>query len=286
MTDQELVDALAEVWSSIDAVCAPLSKAEWNTLTECPGWTVQDNVAHIIGIEAMSLGLSTPELDPPDAPHVKNDVGRMNEIWVESMRALDGGAVLARFREVTGQRLVGLRALDADGFGGESWTPVGPGTVRDLLPFRIFDSWVHEQDIRRALGTPGRMTGPAADASIERVAGAMPYVIGKQVKPPNGTNVVFALDGDGGPRTVAVHVEEGRGKMLDNVQKIVAIVGLAPGLWPIDAPTVRIATTVELFARLGCGRVDPATALADGSVTLSGDEDLGRDVVEHMNFMF
>ncbi|HEX2737206.1 MAG TPA: maleylpyruvate isomerase family mycothiol-dependent enzyme, partial [Acidimicrobiia bacterium] len=171
MTDQELVDALAEVWSSIDVVCAPLSKAEWSTLTECPGWTVQDNVAHIIGIEAMSMGIATPELDPPEAPHIKNDVGRMNEIWVESMRALEGAAVLARFREVTGGRIAALRALDADGFGGESWTPVGPGTVRDLLPFRMFDSWVHEQDIRRALGTPGHLTGPAAE--VEHDGGAV-----------------------------------------------------------------------------------------------------------------
>lgn len=271
MTDQELVDALAEVWSSIDVVCGPLSKAEWNTLTECPGWTVQDNVAHIIGIEAMTLGMPTPELDPPEAPHIKNDVGRMNEIWVESMRALEGAAVLDRFRDVAGRRLAALRALDAAGFTGESWTPVGPGTVRDLLPFRIFDSWVHEQDIRRALGTPGHFTGPAADASIERVVGAMPYVIGKQVKAPDGTSVVFDLGGAGGPRTVAVDVEGGRGKMLDT----------AP-----SAPTIRIATTLELFTRLGCGRVDGTAALADGSVTLSGDETLGRTVVERMNFMF
>ena len=271
MTDQELVDALAEVWSSIDVVCAPLSQAQWNALTECPGWTVQDTVAHVIGIEAMSLGMPTPELDPPDAPHIKNDVGRMNEIWVESLRALDGAAVLDRFRDVTGQRLAGLRALDADGFGGESWTPVGPGTVRDLLPFRIFDSWVHEQDIRRALGTPGHLTGPAAVASIERVIGAMPYVIGKQVKPPDGTTVVFDLGGAGGQRTVAVGVEGGRGKMLET----------APG-----APAVKIATTLELFTRLGCGRVDGTAALADGSVTLSGDDTLGRTVIERMNFMF
>jgi uncharacterized protein (TIGR03083 family) len=271
MNDEELVDALDEVWSSIDGVCAPLSQAQWNALTECPGWTVQDTIAHIIGIEAMSLGMPTPELDPPDAPHIKNDVGHMNEIWVESLRALDGAAVLDRFRDVTGQRLAGLRTLDADGFAGESWTPVGPGTVRDLLPFRIFDSWVHEQDIRRALGTPGRLAGPAADASIERVIGAMPYVIGKQVKPPDGTTVVFDLGGAGGPRTVAVGVKGGRGKMLET----------APG-----APTVKIATTLELFTRLGCGRVDGTAALADGAVTLSGDDTLGRTVVEHMNFMF
>ena len=41
----------------------------------------------------------------------------------------------------------------------------------------------------------------------------------------------------------------------------------------------------ETYCCLGCGRWDPASALADGKVEIHGDQELGRRVVEQMNFM-
>ena len=45
---------------------------------------------------------------------------------------------------------------------------MGPGTVRDLLPFRIFDSWVHEQDMRRAVHRAGNLDSDAARLAAGR----------------------------------------------------------------------------------------------------------------------
>src|SRR5205085_861460 len=112
-----------------------------------------------------------------------------------------------------------------DGFGGESWTPVGPGTVRDLLPFRIFDSWVHEQDMRRAVGRPGDLDSRAAELTQHMMVDAMPFVVGKKVAPPEGSTVVFSLSGLL-PREVAIAVQGGRAKPVDG-----AVVG----------PSVRLA---------------------------------------------
>jgi uncharacterized protein (TIGR03083 family) len=268
--DQDLVDRLEEVWGSIDRLCTRLTQDEWKTGTECPGWSVQDNVAHIAGIESNLLGRPAPVHTPPDAPHIKNDIGRSNEVWVDSRRSRSGVEVLAEFREVTRARLAALRSMDDDDFGAESWTPAGPGTVRELLPFRIFDSWVHEQDMRRAVGRPGNIDGPAAELTLGRIAGTMPYVVGKKVGPPDGTTVVFeCTEGDG--RRVAVGMENGRGKALDEV----------PG-----GPTLRLTMDTDTFVRLSCGRGDPAEILASGAVRIEGDEGLGHRVVEEMNFLF
>jgi uncharacterized protein (TIGR03083 family) len=179
-TDQELVDHLERVWTSIEGLASGLSDAEWAAPTECPGWSVQDNVAHIIGIESTILGRSAPDREIGDLPHIKNDIGRSNEMWVDARRGLSGAEVLDEFRDVTAARLGQLRALDDAGFAAESWTPAGPGTVRDLIPFRIFDSWVHEQDMRRAIGRPGDLDGPVAELAFERVAGRMPYVVARR----------------------------------------------------------------------------------------------------------
>src|SRR5262245_40146570 len=135
-TDQELVDQLELVWVSIGQLGATLSEPEWATSTDCPGWSVQDNVAHIIGIESMILGRPTPERELGDLPHLKNDIGRGNELWVDAYRDFSGSEVLAEFRSVTGERLAQLRAMDDAGFSAETWTPAGPGQVRDQIPFR------------------------------------------------------------------------------------------------------------------------------------------------------
>ena len=59
-----------------------------------------------------------------------------------------------------------------------------------------------------------------------------------------------------------------------------AVVEVAP-----DDPTVELRLDVETYTTLGMGRLDPATALADGRVAIVGDDQLGRAVVASMNFM-
>jgi uncharacterized protein (TIGR03083 family) len=268
--DQELVDRLEEVWASIDSMCANLTEAQWKTPTDLPGWSVQDNVVHISAIESSLLGRPAPDHTPPDYDHVKNDVGKNNEVWVDSRRSWSGQEVLDEFREVTGARVRQLRGFTATDFGAESWTPAGPGTVRDLLPFRIFDSWAHEQDIRRAVDQPCDFSSPAGELSFDRVVNALPYVVGKKVAPPDGTIVVFDVAGSR-PMTITVGVDGGRAKPLP-----------AP---PEDA-TVTLSMDAQTLACLGLGRWDPAGALEDRQVTITGDEQLGRSIVEQMNFMF
>jgi uncharacterized protein (TIGR03083 family) len=268
--DQELVDRLEEVWASIDSMCANLTEAQWKTPTDLPGWSVQDNVVHISGIESAVLGRQAPDHTPPYYEHVKNEVGKRNEVWVDSRRAWPGDKVLDEFREVTGARLRQLRGFTEADFDVESWTPAGPGTVRDLLPFRIFDSWAHEQDIRRAIDQPCDLESPVADLAFERVVSALPYVVGKKVGPPDGTTVVFAVSGSR-PATISIGVEGGRAKPLSS---------------PSEAPTVTLAMDAQTLACLGLGRWDPATVLDSDQVTIIGDEKLGRAIVDQMNFMF
>jgi uncharacterized protein (TIGR03083 family) len=268
--DQELVDRLEEVWASIDSMCANLTEAQWKTPTDLPGWSVQDNVVHISGIESSILGRAAPDHTPPDYDHVKNEVGQRNEVWIDSRRAWPGSKVLDEFREVTGVRLEHLRGLTAADFDAESWTPAGPGTIRDLLPFRIFDSWAHEQDIRRAVDQPCDLGSPVADLAFERVLSALPYVVGKKVGPPDGTTVVFDVTGSR-PTTIAIGVEGGRAKSLSS---------------PPETPTVTLAMDAQTLACLGLGRWDPAASLDEGQVKIAGDAELGRAVVGQMNFMF
>jgi uncharacterized protein (TIGR03083 family) len=277
-TGADLVDQLEAVRDSIAALGDTLDEAGWKTPTECPGWSVQDNVAHLFGIEAMLSGRPTPEsvtaaadaaMDAAgDGHHDRAGIGALNAAWVETYRSRPGAETLAEFRSITDERLAQLRALDEAAFDTPSWTPMGPGSIRTLIPFRIFDIWVHEQDMRRALGRPGDVTGPAAENCYEQLVSFVPYVIGKKVGAPPGTTVVIDVGG-AADRSIGVAVG-GRARLAD----------------PVADPTAGLAMDSDTFVRLLNGRGDPAEILASGAVRFRGDEALGRAIVEQLNVMF
>jgi uncharacterized protein (TIGR03083 family) len=101
--DQRHVERLEEVWSSTGRLGDSLTESQWKAPTECPGWDVQDNLAHIVGLESLLLGRPVPDAVAPDHAHVKNDMGRTNELWVEAFRGRPGAEVLDEFRSVTAE---------------------------------------------------------------------------------------------------------------------------------------------------------------------------------------
>lgn len=263
------VEHLVEVWTSVATACDRIGPALWDLPTDCPGWTVRDQVSHLIGVERMLLGEAPP---PPLAilpDHVRNGYAELNEPWVEARRRIPGNSVLAEFISVTGRRIHELRTLPPEAFDVRSWSPVGEVPYRDFLATRVLDSWTHEQDVRRALGRPGGRNGVGEQAVIDRCVRTMPYVVGKRVAPPDGTTVRFVVTGVLG-RQVSVAMSDGRA----------ATVG-ADG---IEATTTVIADQ-ESFWRLGFGRIDPHRAVAAGQVRVAGDIGLGHQVLESMPFM-
>jgi uncharacterized protein (TIGR03083 family) len=269
MSDQEIVDNLERVWRSVADLGATFTEKEWKAATDCPKWSVQDHVSHLIGTESRLLGRPAPEHTPQDMSHVQNDIGKFNEVWVDSRRSWPGSQVLEEFRAVTGERLRVLRAMSEADFSTPTQTPIGPGTVRDLMQIRLFDCWVHEQDIRRAVGRPGHLEGPVVEHAVGRIAMALPFVVGKKAQAANGTTVIFEVTGPTG-RTVPIGVEGGRAKPLD----------AAPAM-----PTVRLTMDVETLNCLGCGRWEPDQVLAASKVRIAGDSTLGETIVRQMNFM-
>jgi uncharacterized protein (TIGR03083 family) len=267
----ERVDMLDDVWSSMAVLGRSLDEGEWKMPTECPGWTVQDNLVHITAMEKFILGDPLPSEDvPDDLPHVKNDIGRSNERWIESRRSWSGAEALEEFVGVTGVRIAQLRDLDDDGFAADSWTPMGPGTVAQLLGFRVFDSWVHEQDMRGAVDRPGNLDSASARHATGMMLGVLPYVVGKKVGAPDGSTVVLALTG---PivTTPAVATTDGRARPLDTDPEV---------------PTVIVTLASDVYARLACGRRDPDEALVTGEVAIEGDVELGGALVRQLNYMF
>ena len=264
-----VIDMLETEWTSISDLAHSLDESDWSRPTDCPGWSVQDQLSHLSAFEGQLLGREVPDHSPPDAAHAKNPIGVANEKVVDYRRSWPPGQVLAEFDEATEARVVALRAMTQADLDADSWTPMGPGRYRDLLAIRLFDAWTHEQDMRRATARPGNLAGPIARHSLGRCTMAMGFVVGKKAAAPEGSTVVFDI-GDPTPEVLSIGVIEGRAKTLDQVP---------------DSPTVRLSMAFETFVCLGLGRWAPATVLSDALVVFDGDEALGRRVVDNMAFM-
>jgi uncharacterized protein (TIGR03083 family) len=263
--------ALGETWGSLADVCAELSDTDWALPTECPGWDVKDQLSHLIGIERAIMGEGVPEWHEPLGDHVKNDFAATNEPFVAVRRAESGPAVRAEFVEVTTTRLAQLDALSAAEWAEPGWSPVGQVPRAEFMGVRVFDSWVHELDVRHALDRPGGSGNVASEISLDRVQGAMPFVVGKKAGCPDGTAVRFDVAGPGHDvRAFTIAVEGGRARQVgDEV-----------------TPAVTLSLSSVDFARLGCGRATPEGVEAAGGVAVEGDALVGRTVLGAMNFMF
>ncbi len=93
-------------------------------------------------------------------------------------------------------------------------TPTGPGTMADFLAIRILDCWLHEQDIRRALGRRGNLDGAAAEHTIDRLIRTLPIVVGKRAACPEGAAVTVRITGPV-ERIVHCEVHDGRAAIVD-----------------------------------------------------------------------
>jgi uncharacterized protein (TIGR03083 family) len=196
---------------------------------------------------------------------VRNDIGGFNEAWVEALSSEAPASVLARFRDDVTQRKAALAAITDDAWNEVGFTPAGPDTYGRFMRIRVFDQWLHELDIRDAIGEPGGDSGPAAELGLDEMAGAMGFVVGKKAGAPKGSRVRLRLTGEAG-RDINVEVAE-RATVVDELS---------------GPPTLTVTMPAGVFARLGGGRADPDTLRSQ--VSLSGDDELGQRLISNFGY--
>jgi len=257
-------------WDAVDALITDLPDEQFQCPTPLPGWDVRAVVAHIIGTESTLLGCALPavDVDVRALDHVRNDIAAMNECWVHHLRRESNAGLRQRFLAVTADRRKLLAEMSDADWDAETMTPVGPDSYGRFMRIRTFDCWVHEQDIRDAIGRPATdadLQGPAARLALDEMTNSMGFVVGKLGKAPEGSRILFELTGPLA-RLIRVGVE-GRGRVVEDFGG--------------QEPTSTIRCDGLLFTRLATGRVRRAPA---GTVELAGDCDVAARIVEHLNY--
>jgi uncharacterized protein (TIGR03083 family) len=266
----DLTSQLVDVWEELAVVGREIADTQWHAPSPCPGWDVSAQYAHVIGTESMLLGRPNPDVDPGKPEHIRNDIGGFNEVWVAALAGCSRDEVLDGLEEVTSERAKALKAMTEDDFSAPAWTPVGQADYRRFMQIRVFDCWVHEQDVRDAIGRPGQESGPVAEQSVDEIVRALGFVVGKKAGLPAESTVSFRLAGPVN-RNLDVAVVDGRAKVVPS----------------LDGPaTATLSLSSSAFCRLACGRVSAESVLdgALGGVEMSGDAELGRRVLSNLAF--
>ena len=265
MSIEQKVSLTIQAIDALTELCAPLTEPQWKTATDCPGWSVQDNISHLVGIENMLLGKPPTTHKSPKYDYIKNPIGEHNEHEIDARRSLAGSEVFTEWKATAAERANQLRTADAEYFAKPMMMPTGPGTLGDFLDIRILDLWIHDQDIRRALNIAGNHGGPCAEHTIDRLIRTLPIVVGKRAATPEGESVSITITG-AVQRTIHISVTEGRAN----------IVASAPANMLCE-----ISLDSTVFTALATGRKQ-STEL---NWTSTGDTALAQRIVSQLNMM-
>ncbi|GAB2734810.1 maleylpyruvate isomerase family mycothiol-dependent enzyme [Streptomyces bullii] len=264
-TLQPYADAWTHSIEAISELVQPLAEADWNRRTPCPGWSVRDIVSHVIGLDSEMLGDPRPiHTLPRDLFHVTNDHQRYMEMQVDVRRHHTAPEMTAELEYMIIRRNRQLRSESRDP-GKKVRGPLGTElTLEESMRRHAFDVWVHEQDLRTALGRPGNLDSPGAHVARDVLLAELPRVVAELADAPRSSAVVFDVHG---PveflRTVRVDIQ-GRGT-----------VETAPAL----GPAATLTLDWETYVRLACGRVTPETVT--DRVKTEGDPDLAAAILRN-----
>ena len=260
------IDAWEEACSSMLALGHELGEDDWATQTDLPGWTVADVFGHTAHLEATLTGAAHDDVELPDSPHVKGPVNT----WIEQgVHARRGRAALAVLEEIDGavaRRAAHLRENPPTDGSARADGGLGEWDWNTLLSNRVVDVWMHEQDVRRAVGRPGGFSGAAPAHVVRTFLGAMPFVLGKRAGLEAGRSVLLTLT-DADISLTYTAGADGRVSLTEE-----------PPADPTLGPTLGLAMDTETFIVLCGGRQAPR----DQQVAVTGDHALADRVLTSM----
>lgn len=136
-----------EVSDSLDDLVAGFGAPEWHAAA-LVGWTVRDVLAHLTAVHEVLAGrLEGAESGPVTVP----ELHRANERVIDELRLGGIDATHRRWRAGVGRVRLAVAGAEA---AIVPWLGLEPPAVAVLVD-RAFETWIHADDIRRAVGLPG-----------------------------------------------------------------------------------------------------------------------------------
>ncbi len=260
----ELVGVWQQACADVLDLLASLTDEDWAAPTDLPGWDVKAVAAHLAHLESELAGMPQEQVEVTPGAHVRNVMAQYTEVGPTARRDWPPGRIIEELREAVRIR---SEAMERDApdltAPAPSFAALAGWSWETLLSNRPLDIWMHEQDIREAVGRPGGLDSRAAVHVATVFARSLPMVVGKRAGAEPGQSVVVHLTQAPAeaPQTVAVQVgDDGRARPTA----------------PPQEPSATMRLGFADWLRLCGGRCAPDQL----EVELAGDRDLARRVLE------
>jgi uncharacterized protein (TIGR03083 family) len=264
---QEELAGHIDVWrlciADVVALLRSLDEQDWLLPTDLPGWDVRAVAAHLAHLESLLAGISQPEVEDRAVPEGGPRSARLTSAGLRAREGVAGPALVEELEAAAALRSEQLRADPPRDPSAPSSVAL-PGFSKDwgsLLSNRVLDVWMHEQDVRRAVGRPGGLNSAGAAHTVRALNRSFPYLVGKRLAPPPGTTVLLVVEGSH-PLRVSVGVD--------------AAGRAAAAVSEPSRHDLALTMGVDAYCVLSGGR----RSADDVDVVVSGDLLLGRRLLE------
>lgn len=267
-----------------------LAPADWSRSTPCPGWTVKDLAAHLLGgsLGRLATWRDTSTLSDPaltelfelrqqllqsNLPVNTYDdlvklIDQFNADWIKSASRFSP-AQLIEFLDVTDQHLyLFFKTLPPDepariavAWAGETQSPHWFDIAREYT-----EKWLHQQHIREAVNQPGLTTRPWLFPVLDTFMRALPYTY-RHHEAPEGTAISFKIVGEAGGEWSLLRQNGGWFLFSEAIPEAISSVWLGQDLaWRLFTKGVR-------------------REAAQSQIQIEGDKTLGVKILKMVSIM-
>jgi uncharacterized protein (TIGR03083 family) len=251
-----------------------LDEADWSRPTACVLWSVKDIVAHLLdtAFRRLSSGrdrfMPAPEAGIASYADLVAYLNRLNAEWVAATRRLSP-RVLMELMEVTAPQVHAFfNSLDphAPAHFGVAWAGEESSPVWFDIGREYTERWLHQQQIREAVGAPGLLGREWLYPTLDIFMRALPHTY-RAIHGQPGQSIHFAIRGEaGGDWTLR---RESQGWSLFTGRD--------------DHPATRVSMDQETAWKLFSKGLSRETARQ--SVGIEGDPNLGEPVLRALAVM-
>ncbi len=238
-----------------------LDATDWDRPSPCPGWSVQDVVAHVLGEDLGLLARGRDEHTcgeiPPQSTYrgLVDALNASNQQWVAAARRLSPRQ-LRTLLATSGEELAAhFAAADLTAPASVAW--MGPEPVPAWLDIarHYTERWVHQQQVRAAVGRPG-LDG---DRHLGAVLRTFVWALATVPPAPPGTEVGFSVTGPGGGDWT---------------------LRAGPVSWDLEEGAPRVSTATVSLPSDAAWRLFTDALRDESSIAMSGDPELAGRLVQ------
>ena len=208
-----LIERFPGLHQELMRVLRGLDAADWSRPTACAAWSVKDIVAHLLdtGLRRLSSGrdgfMPAPEGGIASYTDLVAYLNRLNAEWVGATRRLSPPVLLALMDVMAPQVHAFFHSLDPHELAqfGVAWAGEESSPVWFDIGREYTERWLHQQQIREAIGAPGLLGREWLYPVLDIFMRALPHTY-RAVPAEPGQSIHFAIRGEAGDDHPAARV--------------------------------------------------------------------------------